>query len=104
MSLDLGNDYKSIRNLANAINVVREGRIVKERDGAQFLDTDAQLVAVMYYQLQEMQEASTMEVSSEALPMVAKNQAGQNAMLSKIQGMLSQELDVELAGSVRKAS
>lgn len=104
MSIEFQNDYKSIRNLANAINVVREGRIVKERDGAQFLDTDAQLIAVIYYQLQEMQEASTMEVSSEALPMVAKNQAGQNAMLSKIQGMLSQELDVELAGSVRKAS
>jgi hypothetical protein len=108
MSIDFEKDYKSVRNLANAINVVREGRIVKERDSGQFLDTDAQLVAIIYSQLQGMQELSTVDATQEALPLTPANQAKPSKLLSQIHGMidkvpLSEELEVEFT-KARKAS
>jgi hypothetical protein len=108
MSISFNGDYKSIRNLAIALNAVREARIVKERDGMQWLDTDAQLISVIYGQLQDMQELSTLDPATEALPLTPANQAKPSKMLSQIHGMLdkvplSEELEAEFT-KARKAS
>ena len=108
MSIIFNGDYKSIRNLAIALNAVREARIVKERDGMQWLDTDAQLVSVLYGQLQDMQSLVDVDTAQEALPLTPANQAKPSKMLSQIHGMLenipmSEELEAEFA-KARKAS
>ena len=108
MSIIFNGDYKSIRNLAIALNAVREARIVKERDGMQWLDTDAQLVSVLYGQLQDMQSLVDVDTAQEALPLTPANQAKPSKMLSQIHGMLenipmSEELEAEFA-KTRKAS
>jgi len=108
MSILFNGDYKSIRNLAIALNAVREARIVKERDNMQWLDTDAQLVSVLYGQLQDMQVLSDVDAAQEALPLTPTNQAKPSKMLTQIHGMLenipmSEELEAEFA-KTRKAS
>ena len=109
MSIQFNGDYKSIRNLAVAINAVREGRIVKERDAGQFLDTDAQLIAVIYGQLQDMQDAPNVDGTIEALPLAPANQAKPSEMLTQIHGMLDKfpvadELEENYRKPARKAS
>ena len=101
-------DGKAIRNLAIAINTVREGRIVKERETLQWLDSDSQLVAIIYQQLQDMQEPGALDEAAEALPLVPASQPKPSKMLSAIHGMLEQipmpeELETEISKS-RKAS
>jgi len=108
MSISFNGDYKSIRNLAVALNAVREGRIVKERDGQQWIDADAQLVSVIYGQLQAMQDLHDIDTATEALPLTPANQAKPSKMLSAIHGMLEQiplpeELETEVT-KARKAS
>jgi hypothetical protein len=70
----------------------------------QWLDTDAQLISVIYGQLQDMQELSSVDTATEALPLTPANQAKPSKMLSQIHGMLEQiPLSDELEAEFTKA-
>jgi hypothetical protein len=108
MDIKFGSDYIAFRNLANAINVVREGRVTMGRDAAQWLDADAATVSTIYQQLMSLTPADRVDGGTEALPLVLPEQKPVNPVLAKIHGMLDgtlpEELSTEPVSYKRKAA